>query len=446
MNKKLGGILLTLCMFLMPAIASADTSDTLTVSSDMKIEKDATYGAMRINNNATLTVEKGVTLTIDGVDGITDSNSSFDSSLVLVTDGNIILNEGATLNIVNASEKAYAAFRTTGNTIVTMNGATLNVSDNKTRGMDNTMGLTMTMTSSTLKVNNNTLNAMNGTSGALTATDSVIEAKDNKMGGLSAKFILKGDTEVTASNNGLSGITFADGSIIGDTALVTAIDNNTSEDPEKADVIVTKGLTINNKGGLAATTVAPMKKTWGDLAVLEGSNIVIDGEEAVAIVGLYSQLCSGAATDDSCSSENLKASNADLVNGVYITMNEDLEMVATIGGTIAEGLELPAEVTKVIVDDTVTGDISINVANNTVIENNSNHKVNATTGDTTLVVEAGDTQKVVEETTSTTNPSGDKEELPPQTGDINLFVIVTMIIAGLGLMGIVGKKIYAKLN
>ena len=154
MNKKLGGILLTLCMFLMPAIASADTSDTLTVSSDMKIEKDATYGAMRINNNATLTVEKGVTLTIDGVDGITDSNSSFDSSLVLVTDGNIILNEGATLNIVNASEKAYAAFRTTGNTIVTMNGATLNVSDNKTRGMDNTMGLTMTMTSSTLKVNN----------------------------------------------------------------------------------------------------------------------------------------------------------------------------------------------------------------------------------------------------------------------------------------------------
>ena len=448
MKKKINGILLTLCMFLMPAAVNAADTDTLTVNSNQEISADATYGALRITDDAVLTVKKGVTLTIDGNKEITktSSNTDVNSAVVYLTDGNIILEEDATLNIINATENVYAAFRTKGNSNVTLNGATLNVSDNKTRGMDNTLGLTMTMTNSTLKVNNNTLNGMNGTTGAITAINSTIEAKDNALTGLNGKFILKGNTEVNVTNNGLSGINFADGSIITDEAIVTAMDNNTTNNPDKADVIITKTLTINSKGGLAATTVAPMKKTWGDLAVIEGSKLVIDGEEAVAIVGLYSQVCNGAATDENCAAENLVANDTELVNGVYITTNEDLEMEAVIGGTIAEGLELPSEVTKVTVLDTVTGDINIVVANNTVIENNSSHKVNAKVGETTVVVEAGKTQTITEQTTTPPTTDTEKEELPPKTGDINLLVILATIIAGLGLTGFVGKKIYAKLN
>lgn len=453
MKKKLYAILLTLCVFAMPAFVSAEITDKYEISSDTTLSEDATYGSLRITNNATLTIEQGVTLTIDGSNELTSTGNKNDTSsaLALLTDGNIVLKKGATLNIVNAKESVYAAFRTTGNSNVTLNEATLNVSDNDTRGMDNTMGLTLTMTSSTLKVNNNTLNGMNGTTGPVTATDSKIEAIGNKQGGgLSGKFILKGNTTVNASENGLSGITFADGSIISGTSTVEAYDNNTTNNVEKADVIVTKNLTINEKGGISATTVAPMKTTWGSLNVLQGSKIVIDGEEAVAIIGLYNQLCDGAATDSNCDQSNLVSSSNDLKNGVLITMNEDLEMVATIAGTVNDGLELPKEVTKVIIEDSVTKDVSIVVAEKTTIENNSNYKVNAKVGESTITIESGKTM-VVEENKDTTTPVTDEDKdtseiLPPKTGDINLFVILSVIVLSLGLTGFVGKKIYAKIN
>ena len=452
MKKKLTAILLTLCIFLMPTFVNAEITDKYEIDNDTTISEDATYGSLRITNNATLTIEQGVTLTIDGTNELTSTGNKNDtaSALALLTDGNIVLEKGATLNIINAKESVYAAFRTTGNSNVTLNEATLNVSDNDTRGMDNTMGLTLTMNSSVLKVNNNTLNGMNGTTGPVTAIDSKIEAIGNKQGGgLSGKFILKGNTTVNASENGLSGITFADGSIISGTSIVEAYDNNTTNNVEKADVIVTKNLTINEKGGLSTTTVAPMKTTWGSLNVIEGSKITIDGEEAVAIIGLYNQLCNGAATDSNCDQSNLVSSTNDLKNGVLITMNEDLDMIATIAGTINDGLELPQEVTKVIIEDSVTKNINIVVSDKTIIENNSKYNVNAKVGESTIVVEAGKTI-TVEENKDTTTPTTDKEEntevIPPKTGDINLFTILSVIILSLGLTGFVGKKIYAKIN
>ncbi len=439
-------LIFTLTLFMLPTMVNAAGTDeeTLEVTTDQTISEDSTYGALRISNNATLTIEKGVTLTIDGNKGITLENSDKATSLALVTDGKITINEGATLNIINSKSGAYAAFRTTGASVVTINGGTLNVSDNDTRGMDNTMGLTMTINDGKLYVNNNSLNAMNGTTGGITATDSYIEGNNNGLGGLNSKFILKGATIINATGNGYSGLTLNEGSIIGGSTVVNITDNNTENNKDKADLLLQGAVTIEEQGGLIATTMAPLKSTWGDYSVTKNTAITINGEEAIAMIGLTVPVCDG---QEACTEENIVASDINLTNGVYITMNEELDsLVATIGGNIGEGLELPKEVSKVIINDTVTKDITINVEAGTIIENNSQAKVNAIADGQTTTVNAGEEVTIAKVTEGTVQTPTQEEEKNPETSDMNIYTVIAMILmATIGTI-FASKKIYAKVN
>ena len=435
--------LVALCMMIMPNVVSAANTDKLEVTDDhsYEITEDVTYGALHIINGG-VKIQEGVTVTIDGSMNLTNTNNKDDvkSSLVYMENGFITMAANSTLNIVNASGDIYAAFKAIDSNQELLGGATLNVSNNDTRGIEFTSTL-LTLGDSKLIAKNNTLDAV--TVSSLGAARSTIEITDNKANGLKGNLLLNQGTVLNVSNNGLSGIIFTSNANINGDALVEAY-NNTLNNPDAADVVISKTLNINQQAGLSATTVMPYKDE--SMVVSKDSKIVINGNQAVALIGLYNLVCDGAVTDDSCSEENLISTGVELTNGIHITMNENQALEATVGGEVDDGLELPSEVEKVVVLNTLSKDLNITVANNTVIENNSSHKVNAKVGETTVVVNAGKSQTISVQTTETGTTNTNTEELPPKTGDINLLIILATIIAGLGLTGFVGKKIYARLN
>ena len=436
--------LVALCMMIMPNAVSAANTDKLEVTDDRSYEitEDVTYGALHIINGG-VKIQEGVTVTIDGSMNLTNTNNKDDvkSSLVYMENGFITMAANSTLNIVNASGDIYAAFKAIDSNQELLGGATLNVSNNDTRGIEFTSTL-LTLGDSKLIAKNNTLDAV--TVSSLGAARSTIEITDNKANGLKGNLLLNQGTVLNVSNNGLSGIIFTSNANINGDALVEAYNNNTLNNPDAADVVISKTLNINQQAGLSATTVMPYKDE--SMVVSKDSKIVINGNQAVALIGLYNLVCDGAVTDDSCSEENLISTGVELTNGIHITMNENQALEATVGGEVDDGLELPSEVEKVVVLNTLSKDLNITVANNTVIENNSSHKVNAKVGETTVVVDAGKSQTISVQTTETGTTNTNTEELPPKTGDINLLIILATIIAGLGLTGFVGKKIYARLN
>ena len=436
--------LVALCMMIMPNVVSAANTDKLEVTDDRSYEitEDVTYGALHIINGG-VKIQEGVTVTIDGSMNLTNTNNKDDvkSSLVYMENGFITMAANSTLNIVNASGDIYAAFKAIDSNQELLGGATLNVSNNDTRGIEFTSTL-LTLGDSKLIAKNNTLDAV--TVSSLGAARSTIEITDNKANGLKGNLLLNQGTVLNVSNNGLSGIIFTSNANINGDALVEAYNNNTLNNPDAADVVISKTLNINQQAGLSATTVMPYKDE--SMVVSKDSKIVINGNQAVALIGLYNFVCDGAVTDDSCSEENLISTGVELTNGIHITMNENQALEATVGGEVDDGLELPSEVEKVVVLNTLSKDLNITVANNTVIENNSSHKVNAKVGETTVVVDAGKSQTISVQTTETGTTNTNTEELPPKTGDINLLIILATIIAGLGLTGFVGKKIYARLN
>ena len=436
--------LVALCMMIMPNVVSAANTDKLEVTDDhsYEITEDVTYGALHIINGG-VKIQEGVTVTIDGSMNLTNTNNKDDvkSSLVYMENGFITMAANSTLNIVNASGDIYAAFKAIDSNQELLGGATLNVSNNDTRGIEFTSTL-LTLGDSKLIAKNNTLDAV--TVSSLGAARSTIEITDNKANGLKGNLLLNQGTVLNVSNNGLSGIIFTSNANINGDALVEAYNNNTLNNPDAADVVISKTLNINQQAGLSATTVMPYKDE--SMVVSKDSKIVINGNQAVALIGLYNFVCDGAVTDDSCSEENLISTGVELTNGIHITMNENQALEATVGGEVDDGLELPSEVEKVVVLNTLSKDLNITVANNTVIENNSSHKVNAKVGETTVVVNAGKSQTISVQTTETGTTNTNTEELPPKTGDINLLIILATIIAGLGLTGFVGKKIYARLN
>ena len=436
--------LVALCMMIMPNAVSAANTDKLEVTDDRSYEitEDVTYGALHIINGG-VKIQEGVTVTIDGSMNLTNTNNKDDvkSSLVYMENGFITMAANSTLNIVNASGDIYAAFKAINSNQELLGGATLNVSNNDTRGIEFTSTL-LTLGDSKLIAKNNTLDAV--TVSSLGAARSTIEITDNKANGLKGNLLLNQGTVLNVSNNGLSGIIFTSNANINGDALVEAYNNNTLNNPDAADVVISKTLNINQQAGLSATTVMPYKDE--SMVVSKDSKIVINGNQAVALIGLYNLVCDGAVTDDSCSEENLISTGVELTNGIHITMNENQALEATVGGEVDDGLELPSEVEKVVVLNTLSKDLNITVANNTVIENNSSHKVNAKVGETTVVVDAGKSQTISVQTTETGTTNTNTEELPPKTGDINLLIILATIIAGLGLTGFVGKKIYARLN
>ncbi len=436
--------LVALCMMIMPNVVSAANTDKLEVTDDhsYEITEDVTYGALHIINGG-VKIQEGVTVTIDGSMNLTNTNNKDDvkSSLVYMENGFITMAANSTLNIVNASGDIYAAFKAIDSNQELLGGATLNVSNNDTRGIEFTSTL-LTLGDSKLIAKNNTLDAV--TVSSLGAARSTIEITDNKANGLKGNLLLNQGTVLNVSNNGLSGIIFTSNANINGDALVEAYNNNTLNNPDAADVVISKTLNINQQAGLSATTVMPYKDE--SMVVSKDSKIVINGNQAVALIGLYNLVCDGAVTDDSCSEENLISTGVELTNGIHITMNENQALEATVGGEVDDGLELPSEVEKVVVLNTLSKDLNITVANNTVIENNSSHKVNAKVGETTVVVDAGKSQTISVQTTETGTTNTNTEELPPKTGDVNLLIILATIIAGLGLTGFVGKKIYARLN
>ena len=436
--------LVALCMMIMPNVVSAANTDKLEVTDDhsYEITEDVTYGALHIINGG-VKIQEGVTVTIDGSMNLTNTNNKDDvkSSLVYMENGFITMAANSTLNIVNASGDIYAAFKAIDSNQELLGGATLNVSNNDTRGIEFTSTL-LTLGDSKLIAKNNTLDAV--TVSSLGAARSTIEITDNKANGLKGNLLLNQGTVLNVSNNGLSGKIFTSNANINGDALVEAYNNNTLNNPDAADVVISKTLNINQQAGLSATTVMPYKDE--SMVVSKDSKIVINGNQAVALIGLYNLVCDGAVTDDSCSEENLISTGVELTNGIHITMNENQALEATVGGEVDDGLELPSEVEKVVVLNTLSKDLNITVANNTVIENNSSHKVNAKVGETTVVVDAGKSQTISVQTTETGTTNTNTEELPPKTGDINLLIILATIIAGLGLTGFVGKKIYARLN
>ena len=433
-----------LVAIVMPTGVLAEKSDTLTVDGDQRISEDSTYGALKMTSG-TLTIEEGKILTIDG-EG--DEAGVGTGKMVYVTGGKIVVEKGASLVITNATEEMYAALRTE-NATIEVNGGTLDISNNKTRGMDTTPGLVMTITDGgKLVVNNNTLNAMNGVgaNGSITVTESSVEAKNNALGGLNGKFILNGKSDMVATGNGLSGVVFADGSVISGTSVVTIEDNNTSENTEKADLLLTGTLTVNEEASLFASTIGPVKNTWGSYDVVKNTNVLVDGSSAVVAVGAVMAFCDGeATTSESCAVENQVTNEFNIANGVILGYDFDKdEMIATIGGTIEEGLEIPAEVARVVLLDNVTEGLTIKAAAGTVIENNSDNSVVVLLGEEKVTVDAG--KEVTVETTEQKPVEKPTEEENPNTGDINLYMLISLIVLAFAAIIFSIKKLQLKVN
>lgn len=441
MSMVLAFVLVTIVM---PTGVLAEKKDTLTVDGDQTISEDSTYGALKMTSG-TLTIEEGKTLTIDG-EG--DEANVGTGKMVYVTGGKIVVKKGASLVITNATEEMYAALRTE-NAIIEVNGGILDISNNKTRGMDTTIGLVMTITDGgKLIVNNNTLNAMNGVgaNGSITVTDSYVESKDNLLGGLNGKFILNGKSEMVATGNGLSGVVFADGSVISGTSVVTIEDNNTTENTEKADLLLTGTLSVNDDANLFASTIGPVKNTWGSYDVVKNTNVLVDGSSAVVAVGVVVAFCDGeATTNESCAAENQVTNEFNIANGVILGYDFDKdEMVATIGGTIDEGLEIPAEVARVVLLDNVTEGLTIKAEAGTVIENNSANSVVVLLGDEEITVESG--KEVTIEATEPTPEEKPDETENPNTGDMNLYMLISLIAMAFVAIIFAVKKLQLKVN
>ena len=446
-NLKMFAIALLSMLVMVSGVHASMTKDTVCETKDgvmtCKFTEDATFaesglakdqkvlidaGGYKVEINSSFKLERGSNLTIKN------------GQLVLKDSANVTIEKGATLKVTGVNgdpdgDKDTGAVNVTAtNAKITINGGTLEISDNESKGIfvGKSVNLEMTLTSgASLKLNNNKFNAMNGvgSTGYVKASDSTIEAKNNKEGGLNAKFELT-STTITATGNGYSGVTFGGNSSIDDDSKVVATGNLVKGDAkskDKADVEINTSLTV--EGIIEADTIAPLKLTYGNGNV-QSAEITLD--DGTITVKETKAICAGANSFGASCDDQAKA----------ITITEDASKGAlVVGGTAtvygAAKVSFGSNVKKVVVK-AMGADVTI--APGTEVENASTGKIFVTlTNGTVSGVDAGQKATIGEavnpddqqgntgdaNTPGTTNP--DVPNVPKTNDNI-------LVYAGLGLV------------
>ena len=253
-----------------------DPSRVLTFD-DVEVEwiSDGTAPWLMLSLSGTLNVTNGANLTF-----------KFDSKTTKIRNA-IYMNEGAVLNVTNASTFQILGVGTEGtagqgiqldkagkSTINVIDGSTFLI-DGTNRGYVNSPSINVE--DSTFTVQNCTSNASNG--GNFTATNSKVTYQNNKGHGLSAGDVILKNTDFLSDNNGLYGV-YVNGEFLVDKDSTMTVTNN-SYDGDYAGVNLTAAVKDGRVEAGAVVTITGNKcsgfSSRGVCTFKEGSKLTITG-------------------------------------------------------------------------------------------------------------------------------------------------------------------------
>ena len=251
-----------------------DPSRVLTFD-DVEVEwiSDGTAPWLMLSLSGTLNVTNGANLTF-----------KFDSKTTKIRNA-IYMNEGAVLNVTNASTFQILGVGTEGtagqgiqldkagkSTINVIDGSTFLI-DGTNRGYVNSP--VINVEDSTFTVQNCTSNASNG--GNFTATNSKVTYQNNKGHGLSAGNVILKNTDFLSDNNGLYGV-YVNGKFLVDKDSTMTVTNN-SYDGDYAGVNLTAAVNDGRVEAGAVVTITGNKcsgfSSRGVCTFEEGSKLTI---------------------------------------------------------------------------------------------------------------------------------------------------------------------------
>ncbi len=419
------------CTLKAPLVIGQSSTEELTIDKDLTIVTTATNKITINATNGELIIADGKKLTIEGGN--------------VELKGKITVNDSATLTITGAKDDTWG-IRVSGTALIDVkNGGTLDVSNNDNRGIVGLAGTsTIQLYNATMKVNNNTENAMNG-SVTIKADYSKIEATENGLGGLNAKFELHHGTKVTATKNGLAGVVIEADSSIDEGCEINASGNLTGKAAdearkktlsERADVTLKGALTVAGK--LTADSIAPEKVLWeGNQVGTVATNVIVTLRDGGVVDAKESKALCNAS--DQVELETGKVCPKDKSTAISATGDGILVVgeTGTVYGT--KEVQVPAGVKKVVVNS----EANLVVGPGTEVENKSGKAIFVKTTDGKIYeVEAGKTATLgeaaptPEEQQPGTEGEGSGNQGPtdnvknPETND-NI-----LVYAGLGLVSL----------
>lgn len=253
-----------------------DPSRVLTFD-DVEVEwiSDGTAPWLMLSLSGTLNVTNGANLTF-----------KFDSKTTKTRNA-IYMNEGAVLNVTNASTFQILGVGTegtagqgiqldkTGKSTINVRAGSTFLIDGTNRGYVNSP--VVNVEDSTFTVQNCTSNASNG--GNFTATNSKVTYQNNKGHGLSAGDVILKNTDFLSDNNGLYGV-YVNGEFLVDKDSTMTVTNN-SYDGDYAGVNLTAAVKDGRVEAGAVVTITGNKcsgfSSRGVCTFKEGSKLTITG-------------------------------------------------------------------------------------------------------------------------------------------------------------------------
>ena len=253
-----------------------DPSRVLTFD-DVEVEwiSDGTAPWLMLSLSGTLNVTNGANLTF-----------KFDSKTTKIRNA-IYMNEGAVLNVTNASTFQILGVGTegtagqgiqldkTGKSTINVSAGSTFLIDGTNRGYVNSP--VINVEDSTFTVQNCTSNASNG--GNFTATNSKVTYQNNKGHGLSAGDVILKNTDFLSDNNGLYGV-YVSGEFLVDKDSTMTVTNN-SYDGDCAGVNLTAAVNDGRVEAGAVVTITGNKcsgfSSRGVCTFEEGSKLTITG-------------------------------------------------------------------------------------------------------------------------------------------------------------------------
>ncbi len=383
-----------------------EISSALTVSEGKVVTINANGHTIKLLNN----------LTVKGTLNIVEGNLDIaGKSVTIQTNGKLSIT-GAKAKTVNGNPIAALHDSAAVSNKITVNGGTLEVSNNEDRGILFVKEIDL-KSGAKFVATNNKENVMNGI--ILKADASTVEVTKNNKGGVNGQIILSNGSTLTATDNGLQGVTLNTGSKIGKDSKIVATGNNTNttaytpdRTPSKGDVLLNGTVTVEKGGSIEAGTVAPLKNTWAantaDQTVVSTNLVVAEG--GIVKTEEFKEICAGTAT--ACTD----------AKGVTIATNSKGIVyegdTVTVYGNIDDNYEFGSDVKNVVISSGVSTSLQFTVAPGTSISNNSNVPVVVTPkGGAAQVVSKATTATVGQATTEPTEPQDPSTTEPTVPGD-----------------------------
>jgi len=305
-------------------------------------------------NWSTVCASKDSTLTLDNTDMTMDGTGTASNvhAIYFCKNDKLNVRNGSNLTIQNYKQDALEWDGGDGGYNVNITDGSSYTSDNNRSGFTGTFHVTVD--DSTVKVLNSTGNGSNGSHFDI-KNGSDVEFSKNGSHGLSAGNLNIEDSTVTASNNGLTGITFTGkGSITDSTVTVTG----------------TKGLTNSHRYGYNAglrlgsssatldiknSTVTVADNYTSGILCRKGSKLTIDDASTVTVTGNKATQENDETKDDLAQSGGglVVRDGAEAKLGAKTTINNNHATVAGDDIFVEEGGKLTFSVTNAGTGDTL---------------------------------------------------------------------------------------------